>query len=183
MCNIKTATSFSTDIALRILFLKCNMGLVSLQTKSIFTIGLFSNRMFLLAVTLSVVGQMLVIYFPPLQMVFQTEALTLTGVYHWTVMKLQRKNAVPWPTALKMEVAADPLQCIGVMANKTHAHISSISWGSWHPFSVLCVICILFPHFSSATCLTLFIYCWYTKYIKWTQNGEVTTACRDVYFV
>jgi hypothetical protein len=35
--------------------------------------------MFLLAVTLSVVGQMLVIYFPPLQMVFQTEALMLTG--------------------------------------------------------------------------------------------------------
>lgn len=50
------------------------------QTKSIFTIGLFSNRMFLLAVTLSVVGQMLVIYFPPLQMVFQTEALTLTDI-------------------------------------------------------------------------------------------------------
>jgi Ca2+-transporting ATPase len=48
--------------------------------KSIFTIGLLSNRMFLLAVTLSVVGQMLVIYFPPLQMVFQTEALTLTGM-------------------------------------------------------------------------------------------------------
>ncbi|XP_069688081.1 calcium-transporting ATPase type 2C member 1 isoform X1 [Periplaneta americana] len=50
------------------------------QTKSIFTIGLLSNRMFLLAVTLSVVGQMLVIYFPPLQMVFQTEALTLTDI-------------------------------------------------------------------------------------------------------
>ncbi|KAK7791810.1 hypothetical protein R5R35_005115 [Gryllus longicercus] len=50
------------------------------QTKSIFTIGLFSNRMFLLAVTLSVVGQMLVIYFPPLQMVFQTEALTFIDI-------------------------------------------------------------------------------------------------------
>ena len=35
--------------------------------------------MFLVAVTLSVVGQMLVIYFPPLQRVFQTEALTLKG--------------------------------------------------------------------------------------------------------
>jgi Ca2+-transporting ATPase len=41
---------------------------------------MLSNRMFLLAVTLSVVGQMLVIYFPPLQMVFQTEALTFTGM-------------------------------------------------------------------------------------------------------
>ncbi|XP_018363238.1 PREDICTED: calcium-transporting ATPase type 2C member 1 isoform X1 [Trachymyrmex cornetzi] len=46
------------------------------QTKSIFTIGLWSNKMFLVAVTLSVIGQMLVIYFPPLQRIFQTEALT-----------------------------------------------------------------------------------------------------------
>ncbi|XP_034252595.1 calcium-transporting ATPase type 2C member 1 isoform X2 [Thrips palmi] len=50
------------------------------QTKSVFTIGLFSNRMFLVAVTLSIVGQMLVIYFPPLQMVFQTEALYFTDI-------------------------------------------------------------------------------------------------------
>lgn len=53
--------------------------LVNLQTKSVFTIGLCKNKMFLVAVTLSVVGQMLVIYFPPLQKVFQTEALTLQG--------------------------------------------------------------------------------------------------------
>ncbi|XP_034831378.1 calcium-transporting ATPase type 2C member 1 isoform X2 [Maniola hyperantus] len=46
------------------------------QTKSVFQIGFFSNKMFLIAVTLSLVGQMLVIYFPPLQRVFQTEALT-----------------------------------------------------------------------------------------------------------
>lgn len=32
--------------------------------------------MFLLAVGFSLVGQLMVIYFPPLQMVFQTEALT-----------------------------------------------------------------------------------------------------------
>ena len=35
--------------------------------------------MFLIAVSASIVGQMLVIYFPPLQAVFQTEALTLGG--------------------------------------------------------------------------------------------------------
>ncbi|XP_075161580.1 secretory pathway calcium atpase isoform X2 [Haematobia irritans] len=46
------------------------------QTKSVFTIGLTSNRMFLMAVAFSIIGQMLVIYFPPLQMVFQTEALS-----------------------------------------------------------------------------------------------------------
>ncbi|CAO1421189.1 unnamed protein product [Diamesa hyperborea] len=46
------------------------------QTKSVFQIGLFSNKMFLFAVGFSLIGQLLVIYFPPLQMVFQTEALT-----------------------------------------------------------------------------------------------------------
>ncbi|XP_076238710.1 secretory pathway calcium atpase isoform X2 [Calliopsis andreniformis] len=50
------------------------------QTKSIFTIGFWSNKMFLVAVTLSVIGQMLVIYFPPLQRVFQTEALTAKDI-------------------------------------------------------------------------------------------------------
>lgn len=50
------------------------------QTKSIFTIGLWSNKMFLVAVTLSVIGQMLVIYFPPLQRVFQTEALSVKDI-------------------------------------------------------------------------------------------------------
>lgn len=50
------------------------------QTKSVFTIGLFSNKMFLLAVTGSVIGQLLVIYFPPLQQIFQTEALPVTDV-------------------------------------------------------------------------------------------------------
>lgn len=49
------------------------------QTKSVFTIGLFTNKMFLVAVTLSVVGQMLVVYVPPLQTIFQTEALTAWG--------------------------------------------------------------------------------------------------------
>ncbi|KAJ2943587.1 hypothetical protein O0L34_g16696 [Tuta absoluta] len=46
------------------------------QTKSVFQVGLFSNKMFLIAVFFSLVGQMLVVYFPPLQRVFQTEALT-----------------------------------------------------------------------------------------------------------
>lgn len=36
--------------------------------------------MFLVAVSLSVIGQMFVIYFPPLQRIFQTEALTAKGI-------------------------------------------------------------------------------------------------------
>ncbi|CAF3794443.1 unnamed protein product [Rotaria magnacalcarata] len=46
------------------------------QTKFIFEIGLFSNRYFVVAVFLSIVGQLAVIYLPPLQFVFQTEALS-----------------------------------------------------------------------------------------------------------
>ncbi|CAF4165350.1 unnamed protein product [Rotaria socialis] len=49
------------------------------QTKFIFEIGFFSNRVFLIAVLLSIAGQMAVIYFPPLQYVFQTEALSASG--------------------------------------------------------------------------------------------------------
>lgn len=44
--------------------------------RSIFEIGLFSNSMFNASVGLSLLGQLLVIYFPPLQRVFQTEALS-----------------------------------------------------------------------------------------------------------
>jgi len=36
--------------------------------------------MFLIAVAFSLIGQLLVIYFPPLQKVFQTEALTLMDI-------------------------------------------------------------------------------------------------------
>jgi Ca2+-transporting ATPase len=50
------------------------------QTKSVFEIGLFSNKMFLFAVAFSLIGQLLVIYFPPLQMIFQTEALTIMDI-------------------------------------------------------------------------------------------------------
>ncbi|KAH3774983.1 calcium-transporting ATPase type 2C member 1-like [Dreissena polymorpha] len=45
------------------------------QDKSVLQIGLFSNRMFLVAVGGSIIGQLLVVYFPPLQKIFQTEAL------------------------------------------------------------------------------------------------------------
>lgn len=46
------------------------------STKSVFERGLFSNRMFLYAVGGCLVGQLSVVYFPPLQEVFQTEALS-----------------------------------------------------------------------------------------------------------
>ncbi|VDL94041.1 unnamed protein product [Schistocephalus solidus] len=51
------------------------------QKKSIFSIGFLSNRVFLISVGLSLFGQVLVIYFPPLQTVFQTEPIHLIGLF------------------------------------------------------------------------------------------------------
>ena len=44
--------------------------------------GLCSNRMFCYAVLGSIMGQLLVIYSPPLQKVFQTESLSILGKMH-----------------------------------------------------------------------------------------------------
>ena len=51
------------------------------MTKSVFSIGLFSNKAFCFAVLFSLVGQMLVIYTAPLQYIFQTEPLSIQGKY------------------------------------------------------------------------------------------------------
>jgi len=56
------------------------------QTKFIFEIGLFSNRFFVIAVLLSIIGQMAVIYLPPLQYVFQTEALSASDLLYLTCL-------------------------------------------------------------------------------------------------
>jgi len=62
------------------------------QSKSIFQVGFFTNFNYLVAVGASLLGQVLVIYAPPLQSVFQTEALsfddivmivTLTSTLFW----------------------------------------------------------------------------------------------------
>ncbi|XP_019361006.1 PREDICTED: calcium-transporting ATPase type 2C member 2 isoform X1 [Gavialis gangeticus] len=45
------------------------------QTKLIFEVGFFRNRMFLYSVLGSLLGQMAVVYVPPLQKIFQTESL------------------------------------------------------------------------------------------------------------
>lgn len=53
--------------------------LSSPQTKLIFEIGFFRNRMFLYSILGSLLGQLAVIYAPPLQKVFQTENLGALG--------------------------------------------------------------------------------------------------------
>lgn len=44
--------------------------------RSVFSLGLFTNKAFLYAVGGSILGQIAVVYVPPLQAIFQTEALT-----------------------------------------------------------------------------------------------------------
>ena len=48
--------------------------------ESCFRLGVFKNKAFTYAVVFSLVGQMLVVYFPPLQAIFLTEALTLQDI-------------------------------------------------------------------------------------------------------
>ncbi|XP_063951395.1 calcium-transporting ATPase type 2C member 1-like [Lytechinus pictus] len=83
------------------------------QTKSIFSVGFFTNRMFLYAVGGSIMGQLLVIYFPPLQKIFQTEALTIHDIgflvmltssvfivsemKKWVQRRLEKKQTLPEP--------------------------------------------------------------------------------------
>ncbi|KAK2545678.1 calcium-transporting ATPase type 2C member 2 [Columba livia] len=54
------------------------------QTKLIFEIGFFRNRMFLYSVLGSFLGQLAVIYVPPLQKVFQTENLAVLDLLFLT---------------------------------------------------------------------------------------------------
>lgn len=58
------------------------------ESKSIFRgeVGLFSNKLFNWAVALSLAGQLLVIYFPWLQEVFQTEALNLVDLVRLIIL-------------------------------------------------------------------------------------------------
>ena len=52
------------------------------DTKSVFTIGLFTNRMLWLAIGISIIGQLLVIYMPLFQSIFQTEALNMIDLIY-----------------------------------------------------------------------------------------------------
>ncbi|XP_010013328.1 PREDICTED: calcium-transporting ATPase type 2C member 2 [Nestor notabilis] len=56
------------------------------QTKLIFEIGFFRNRMFLYSVLGSFLGQLAVIYIPPLQKIFQTENLGVLDLLFLTIL-------------------------------------------------------------------------------------------------
>ncbi|KNC87117.1 hypothetical protein SARC_00740 [Sphaeroforma arctica JP610] len=65
--------------------------------KSIFRIGFFTNVPLCWAVGGSIVGQLLVIYFPPLQSVFQCEALELSDVVFIVILS----SSVFWADELR----------------------------------------------------------------------------------
>jgi P-type Ca2+ transporter type 2C len=77
--NIVTARDTTMTFTCFVLFDMFNALTCRSEAKSVLTgeIGLISNKMFNLSVAGSLLGQALVIYFPPLQRIFQTEALGL----------------------------------------------------------------------------------------------------------
>ncbi|CAG8644536.1 2952_t:CDS:10 [Gigaspora margarita] len=79
--GIVTARDTTMTFTCFVLFDMFNALSCRSEKKSIFKLGLFSNRMFNLAVAFSLIGQLLVIYLPFFQAVFQTEALGLDDLF------------------------------------------------------------------------------------------------------
>jgi Ca2+-transporting ATPase len=82
--NEVTARDTTMTFTCFVLFDMFNALTCRSSTKSVLTgeIGIFDNKMFNYAVSGSLIGQLFVIYFPPLQHVFQTEALGLSDLLH-----------------------------------------------------------------------------------------------------
>lgn len=74
-----------------------NLTESSLQTKSVLSLGLFSNKPFLFSVTGSIIAQMLVIYWKPLQKVFVTEPLSLGDIVSLLILA----SSVFWASEVK----------------------------------------------------------------------------------
>lgn len=82
--NEVTARDTTMTFTCFVLFDMFNALTCRSESKSVLAgeIGLFSNKMFNYAVAGSLLGQLAVIYFPPLQSIFQTEALGLLDLVH-----------------------------------------------------------------------------------------------------
>jgi Ca2+-transporting ATPase len=78
--NVVTARDTTMSFTCFVLFDMFNALACRSATKSTFEIGFFTNKMFNLAVGLSLLGQLAVIYVPFLQAIFQTEALYLSDL-------------------------------------------------------------------------------------------------------
>ncbi|XP_074594855.1 secretory pathway calcium atpase isoform X2 [Brevipalpus obovatus] len=82
--NIVTPRDTTMTFTCFVLFDMFNALSCRTQIKSVFSIGLFSNKPFLISVAASLVGQLLVIYAPPLQKIFITEALSIVDLISLT---------------------------------------------------------------------------------------------------
>ncbi|KAH8727900.1 calcium-transporting P-type ATPase-like protein [Phaeosphaeriaceae sp. PMI808] len=82
--NEVTARDTTMTFTCFVLFDMFNALTCRSNTKSVLAgeIGVFDNKMFNYAVAGSLLGQMMVVYFPPLQSVFQTEALGILDLCH-----------------------------------------------------------------------------------------------------
>jgi len=80
--NIITPRDTTMTFTCFVLFDMFNALSCRSQTKSVLEIGFTANRFFMIAVGGSLLGQLFVIYFPPLQSVFQTEALYFSDILH-----------------------------------------------------------------------------------------------------
>lgn len=78
--RVVTARDTTMSFTCFVLFDMFNALTCRSATKSAFEIGFFSNKMFNIAVGLSLLGQLAVIYVPFLQSIFQTEALSLSDL-------------------------------------------------------------------------------------------------------
>ncbi|KAJ8290825.1 hypothetical protein GJAV_G00018010 [Gymnothorax javanicus] len=102
------------------------------QTRMVHEMGLCSNRTFCFAVLASIMGQLLVIYFPPLQKVFQTESLSifdllflvgLTSTVCVVSELIKKLESLTWPAnscekaAWKLVGVWDSISCAVKMEN------------------------------------------------------------------
>uniref|UniRef100_A0A803VB26 Calcium-transporting ATPase n=1 Tax=Ficedula albicollis TaxID=59894 RepID=A0A803VB26_FICAL len=95
------------------------------QTKSVFEIGLCSNKMFCYAVLGSIMGQLLVIYFPPLQKVFQTESLSVLDLLF--LLGLTSSVCIVTELIKKFERSKEKIQKRGSSSSSTSSFLDDVT--------------------------------------------------------
>jgi len=101
--NVVTARDTTMTFTCFVFFDMFNALSCRSEAKSIVRgqIGLFSNKMFNVAVAGSLIGQFAVIYLPPLQRVFQTEALGLFDILGLILLT----SSVLWADEIRKYIA------------------------------------------------------------------------------
>jgi len=101
------------------------------QTKSVFVIGFFTNKVFLAAVGGSIFGQFLVVYFPFLQDIFQTEALYFSDI----VVLVSLTSSVFWIQEVrKLLESSDPRGDVHAIVQRIFNPRNKKQFGSYRDF-------------------------------------------------